>query len=69
MERFKKQKWKFKMAFAIRRRIPPLMAQISRHFLFTFLIIGSNIDILWQLWPLTANYLAMFIVTSTTIYT
>ena len=32
------------------------------------LIIGSNIDILRQLWPLTANYLAMFIVTSATIY-
>ena len=33
------------------------------------LIIGSNIDILRQLRPLTANHLAMFIVTSTTIYT
>ena len=29
---------------------------------------GSNIDVLGQLRPLTANYLAMFIVTSTTIY-
>ena len=28
-----------------------------------------KIDILRQLQPLTANYLAMFIVTSTTIYT
>ena len=28
-----------------------------------------NIDILLQLRPLTTNYLAMFIVTSTTIYT
>ena len=35
-----KKKWKFKMAFAIRRRPPhppaPLMAQISRHFLRHF---------------------------------
>ena len=30
---------------------------------------NSNIDILWQLQPLTANYLAMIIVTSATIYT
>ena len=28
-----------------------------------------KIDILWRLRPLTANHLAMFIVTSTTIYT
>ena len=28
-----------------------------------------KIDILWQLRPLTANYMPMFIVTSTTIYT
>ena len=33
------------------------------------LLIGSNIDILWQLRPLTANYQAMYIVTSTTLYT
>ena len=38
----KKSKWKFKMAFAIRGPTPPpLMAQISRHFLphfFSFAI-------------------------------
>ena len=36
-----KSKWKFKMAFAIRRRPPPLMAQISRHF-FTPLFFFCN---------------------------
>ena len=93
------KKWKFKMAFAIRRRIPspppPLMAQISRHFYPTFFLLQLNptcmnqilhlvsvrnivfkssynwfkIDIHQQLRPLTANYLAMFKVISTTIYT
>ena len=71
---------------------PPLMAQISIHFLPHFFLLqlnltymkqilhlvsvknitfksSSNIDTLWQLRPLTANYLAMFIVTSTTIHT
>merc|ERR1712214_6516 len=71
---------------------PPLMAQISRHFLphfFSFAIESYiyetdftlqkitfkssyncfKIDIHQQLRPLTANYLAMFKVTSTTIYT
>ena len=37
----KKSKWKFKMAFAIRRPTPPLMAQISRHF-FTPLFFFCN---------------------------
>ena len=40
------------------------LSQIS---LLSPLIIGSNIDILWQLRPLTANFLAMLIVTSITI--
>ena len=85
------------MAFAIRRPTPlppPLMAQISRHFLPHFFLLQLNptymkrilhlvsvknitfkssydwfkIDIHEQLQPLTANYLAMFKVTSTTIY-
>ena len=42
-EGLKKAKWKFKMAFAIRRPPPPppLMAQISRHF-FTPLFFFCN---------------------------
>ena len=71
---------------------PPLMAQISRHFLPHFFLLQLNptymkwilhfknitlkssynwfkIDIHQQLRPLTANYLAMFKVISTTIYT
>ena len=40
----------------------------SKILLLSPLIIGSNIDILRQLRPLTANYLAIFKVISTTIY-
>ena len=91
-----RKKWKFKMAFAIRRRSPPplngtnfqtfyypifsfavesyiyetdVTLGLSQISLLSPLIIGSNIDILQQLRLLTANYLAMFKVISTTIYT
>ena len=61
------------MAFAIRRPTPPLFnGKISRHFKNITLKSSYNwfkIDIHQQLQPLTANYLAMFKVISTTIYT
>merc|ERR1711952_343318 len=92
-EGFKKSKWKFKMAFAIRRPTPPpLMAKFPDIFYPTFFLLQLNptymkrilhfknitfkssynwfrIDIHQQLQLLTANYLAMFQVISSTINT
>ena len=97
-EGFQKQKWKFEMAFAIRRRTPLPPSKWHKFpsiFLSHFFLLQLNptymkrilhlisvknitfkssynwfkIDIHQQLRPLTANYLAMFKVISTTIYT
>ena len=93
-EGFKKSKWKFKMAFAIRRQPPPPLngTNFQTFFYTTFFLLQLNptymkrilhlknitfkssynwfkIDIHQQIRPLTANYLAMFKVISTTIYT
>ena len=46
----------------------PRDASASKNIVFKSSYIWFNIDILRQLRPLTANYLAMVIVTSTTIY-
>ena len=90
-----KSKWKFKMAFAIRRPTPPPPlngTNFQTFFYPTFFLLQLNptdmkrilhfknitfkssynwfkIDIHQQVRPLTANYLAMFKVISTTIYT
>ena len=91
-----KSKWKFKMAFAIRRppppRPPPLNGTNFQTFFTPLFLLQLNptymkrilqfknitfkssynwfkIDIHQQLRPLTANYLAMFKVISSTIYT